>query len=43
MGKICENLRYFDSKVLQKIFGLILENGCWRSLINTEIYNFYDD
>jgi len=44
MGKKCENLlRYFDSKVLWKIFGLIHENGCWRRRKNSEIYKFYDD
>jgi hypothetical protein len=44
MGKKCANLlRYFDSKVLEKIYGLVLKNGCWRRSKNSEIYKFYDE
>jgi hypothetical protein len=44
VGKNCENLlRFFHSKVLKKIFGLVLENGCWRRSKNSEICKFYDE
>ena len=39
MGKHGENLlRSLDRKVLQKIFRLVHENGCWRRRKISEIY-----
>jgi hypothetical protein len=32
-----------ERKVLQKILGLVLENGCWRWSKNSEIWQFYDE
>ena len=44
VGKQGENLfRSFERKVLQKIFGLVLENGCWKRCKNSEIYRLYDE
>jgi len=39
MGKQGETLpRSFERKVLHKIFGLVLKNGCCRKHKNSEIY-----
>jgi hypothetical protein len=44
VGKQGENLpRPFERKVLWKIFGPVLGNGCWRGSKNSEIYNLYDE
>jgi hypothetical protein len=44
MGKQGENLlRSFEKKVLQKIFGPVLENGCWKRRKNSQIYTLYDE
>ena len=42
MDKQGENLlRSLKRKVLQTIFGLVLENGCRRKHKNSEIYKLY--
>jgi hypothetical protein len=39
VGKHGENLLgAFERKVLRKIFGLVLENGCWRKRNNPKIH-----
>jgi hypothetical protein len=44
VGKQGENiLRAFERKVIQKIFGLALENGCWRKCKNSEICKLYHE
>jgi uncharacterized protein (UPF0548 family) len=44
MGKQGESfLRSFERKLLWKILGPVLENGCWRRSKNSEIYKLYDE
>ena len=44
MDKQDENrLRSFERKVLRKIFGPVLENGCWRRRKTSEIYELCDE
>jgi hypothetical protein len=35
--------RFFERKVLRKIFGLVLESVCWRRHKNCEIDKIYDE
>jgi len=35
--------RFSERKVLRKIFGLVLESGCWRRHKNCEIDQIYDE
>jgi hypothetical protein len=35
--------RFFERKVPRKIFGLVLESGCWRRHKNCEIDKIYDE
>ena len=44
VGKQLEILfRSFERKVLRKIFGPVLENGCWGKCKNSEICKIYDE
>jgi len=44
MGKQGENIpRSFERKVLHKIFGSVLENGCCRRCKISEIYKLHDE
>jgi hypothetical protein len=44
MGEQGENLiRSFERKVLRRLFGPVLQNGCWRRRKNSEMYKLYDE
>jgi hypothetical protein len=38
-----EGLRFFQGKILRKIFGLVCENGLWHAMYNNELYGLLSD
>jgi hypothetical protein len=36
-------LKIFERKILRKIYGLISENGNWRSRYNHKLYQLYEE
>jgi hypothetical protein len=36
-------LRFFERKLLRRIYGWIKENGIWRSRYNHELYKLYNE